>query len=83
MTTPDEIRERYHDNEPIVGEVTELRVSPNGLRVARPVPDQFVRDGRCWLSCYFMDQVGLTIALLSDEEVSSWKTVFRSKPTVD
>lgn len=79
--TPEEIRARYGDDEPVVGEVRELRVSPNGLRVARVIPDQFVQDGRRWLAVYFLDFVGLTISLLTDEETMDWQTVWRDRPT--
>lgn len=69
--------------EPLVGEVTELRISPDRLRSARPVPEPFVHEGRRWLSVYFMEHVGLTIALLTDEEVHTWQTVYRDRPTIE
>lgn len=69
--TPEEIYQQYHDVEPVVGEA-EVRVSPNRLRVARRIPDQFARNDRRWISMYFIDHIGLTIALLTDEEVTDW-----------
>jgi hypothetical protein len=73
--TPEEIYERYHDTEPVVGEATEVRVSPNRLRVARQIPDSFVHEGRRWISCYFIEHVGLTVSLLTNEDVADWLTL--------
>jgi hypothetical protein len=72
-----------HSIEPVAGEVTELRISPDLLRAARPVPEQFVREGRRWLSVYFMEHVGLTVALLTDEDVQHWRTVYCDRPTTE
>lgn len=78
--TPEEIRAKYGDDEPIVGEVRELRISPNGLRVARPIPEQFIHEDKRWIAVYFMDMVGLAVSLLSDEEVSDWQKVLPDRP---
>jgi hypothetical protein len=67
----------------LVGEVSELRVSPDGKRVAAPVPDQFVGDDRCWLAVYWKDMIGLTVELHTDEETVDWRTVYRSRPTTE
>jgi hypothetical protein len=69
--TPEEIYQHYHDTEPVVGEA-EVRVSPNRLRVARRIPDSFVRNNKPWISMYFIDHIGLTVALMSDEDVADW-----------
>jgi hypothetical protein len=72
-----------HMAAPLVGEVTELRVSPDRMRAARPVPDPFTPEGRRWLSVYFVDGIGLTVALLTDEDVQYWQTVYRDRPTTE
>jgi hypothetical protein len=59
-------------SETMVGAVSHLRVSPDRLQIARPVPEQFIRDERMWLSVYFKDGVGLTVELLSEEDVKGW-----------
>lgn len=81
--TPEEIFKKYGDIEPVIGKVRELRISPNGLRTALLVPEGLVRDGKRWLAVYFIDAIGLTIALLSDDEVSDWRTVFRDRPVAE
>lgn len=70
--TPEEIREKYGHDEPLIGHVKEIRVSPERLRVARRVPDDLVHEDKRWVSMYFMDMVGLTISLLSDADVEGW-----------
>jgi len=70
--TPEDFRKKYNDIEPVVGEVTEVRVSPNRRRVARRIPDELVHEDRRWVSFYFIDEIGLTVSLLSDEDVADW-----------
>ncbi len=62
------------DTAPLVGEATEVRVSPDRHKVARQVPAQFVRDDdpHQWLAVYFVEHVGLTVELLTDDDVSTW-----------
>ena len=71
--TPEEILAKYNDTEPVIGgQIREVRISPNGLRLARRVPFAFTRDDLTWISLYFIEHVGLTVALLSDEDVADW-----------
>ena len=67
----------------LVGTVTELRVSPDGQRVATPVPAEFVNQERAWLAVYWREGVGLTVELLTDEEAVTWKTVYRDRPSTE
>lgn len=70
--TPEEIYQKYHDTEPVIGEISEVRVSPNRRRIARRIPDNLMRDNFQWISMYFIEHVGLTFALLTNEDVADW-----------
>lgn len=65
---------------PCVGPVDEVRASPDRLRIARRVPEQFINPDsdhpeRHWLAVYFIEHVGLTVELLADEQVAGWDVV--------
>lgn len=75
--------EEEHMAAALVGEMTELRISPDRHRALVPVPAEFVQEGKRWLSVYFLDGIGLTVALLNDDKASTWQTVYRDRPTTE
>ena len=64
------------DTRYLVGEVTEVRVSPDRLKVARRIPGAFLRpnDESRWLATYFRDRVGTEVQMLTDADVSTWSS---------
>lgn len=58
----------------LLGVVEVVRVSPDGHKVARLVPDDVRKPGtpQRWLAVWFVEHVGLTVELLTDDQVADW-----------
>lgn len=71
------------DDTDLVGPVEAVRVSPDGFRLARSIPRQFIRPStagpRTWISICFINGVGLTAELLTDKQVAAWTTMTRER----
>jgi hypothetical protein len=55
--------------------VTELRQNPDTGRLAERIPDEFVHDDRPWFTYWWEPGIGLTVAVLTEDEMDGWVPV--------
>lgn len=62
----------------------EVRVSTDG-RVAYTTPEQLQGDDKRWFCAWWSspENPTLQVALMSEEDVATWRTVYRDRPTTE